>query len=304
MSKAKQLVPGSLAELATLIGSLPGFPEITSALHTGKSAAINGAWGSSCALSVSALSTCSPQHTLLIVVPTIRDAEEFADELSDLATRAVRLFPAWESLPTEHDVTDSTFAARMTTVRHLSESTEPLILVTCLPALLQPVPSRKRIAEATRTLRVGKELDLNEFTDWLIDRSFERVTAVELPGEFSIHGGILDIFPPAESDPFRIELFGDEVESIRSFDVESQRRLTELQSIALTATRPIQPPGETEGDKQQPARSGVADAVTSPLQDGESLIDSLPPQTIVVLSDMQQAISEGKLCGCHHGQAG
>ncbi|MCA9035619.1 MAG: transcription-repair coupling factor [Planctomycetaceae bacterium] len=285
-----QQVPVSLAELATLIGALPGFPDVTASLTAGNSAAINGAWGSSCALSVSALAAHCPHHTLVVVLPTIRDAEEFADELSDLTTRTVRLFPAWESLPTEHDLSDSTFAARMSTVRRLTEGVaddeSAMIVVTCLPALLQPVPSRKMIAEATRTICVGDELNLGEFTDWLMERGFERVTAVELPGEFSIHGGILDIFPPAESDPFRIELFGDEIESIRSFDVESQRRLHDLSSIPLTATRPIQSTTET------PSESASAASI---LQDGESLIDAMPAFSIVVLSDMQQSISEGRL---------
>ena len=278
----------SLAELATLIGAGPGFPEVLSALQSGNSAAINGAWGSSCAISVVALASGCPGHTLIVVQPSVRDAEEFADELADLTSRTVKLFPAWESLPTEHDISDNTFAARLGAVRHLSETTSPMIVVTSLPALLQPVPSRRIIAEATRSIRVGDELELNGFTDWLMERGFERVTAVELPGEFSIHGGILDIFPPTESDPIRIELFGDEVESIRSFDVESQRRLNDLQSVPLTATRPVQLPSV---DRQAPI-----DAEQSSLfRDGESLIDSLPAQTMVVLSDMQQSISEGKL---------
>lgn len=325
MSISQHPVPQSLTELAALIGALPGFPEVTQALHSGNSAAINGAWGASCALSVSSLASSSPQHCLMVVLPTIRDAEEFADELSDLTSRTVKSFPAWESLPTEHDISDSTFAARMSTVRYLNEAAaeQPLIIVTCLPALLQPVPSRQMIAESTRTISVGDELDLDEFTDWLIERGFERVTAVELAGEFSIHGGILDIFPPAESDPFRIELFGDEIESIRSFDVESQRRLIELQSIPLTATRPVgsssdlsspapapSPTPATTGDKkkkrslsdgQGPSAATPSAASPAPshalsiLQDGESLVDSLPQKTLVVLSDLQQTISEGKL---------
>ena len=317
MSISQHPVPQSLTELAALIGALPGFPEVTQALHSGNSAAISGAWGSSCAISVSSLAFNSPRHCLVVVLPTIRDAEEFADELSDLTTRVVKSFPAWESLPTEHDISDSTFAARLSTVRSLNEASagQPLVIVTCLPALLQPVPSKQMIAASTRTMSVGDELDLDEFTEWLIERGFERVTAVELAGEFSIHGGILDIFPPAESDPFRIELFGDEIESIRSFDVESQRRLNELQRISLTATRPVSAPGDVSsapspsqatatnkrnkrslpGRQPSTAEAAKLSPAASVLQNGESLIDSLPKQTIVVLGDLQQTISEGKL---------
>ncbi|RLS78405.1 MAG: transcription-repair coupling factor [Planctomycetota bacterium] len=202
----------------------------------------------------------------------------------------------------------------------------PTAIVTCLPALLQPVPTRASIKAATRTISVGDDLPLAELTDWLILRGFERVTAVELPGEFSIHGGILDIFPATEPDAVRIELFGDEVESIRSFDVESQRRLEDLKSISLTATLAATPPAATDATPQTnsvpssttSSRKGKSKKATPDLRPGdaltaafptsatpksaplfsgetESLIDSLSRQTIVILTDMQQAISEGRM---------
>ena len=171
---------------------------------------------------------------------------------------------------------------------NVRKASAPRLIVTCLAALLQPVPSRKDIEQATRRISVGDELQLNPLIDWLIQRSFDRVTAVELPGEFSIHGGILDIFPPTETDPIRIELFGDEVESIRTFDVETQRRLSDLDSVAITATEPVKPPKKSEpGDSLRP-HTAIASAT-------ESLLDSLPKNTIVVLSDMAQAVSEGKM---------
>ncbi|MEZ6124662.1 MAG: transcription-repair coupling factor [Planctomycetaceae bacterium] len=262
------------------------------ALLAGQSASIDGAWGASCALAVAALAERCAGRVLLVVVPGVRDIEEFADQVSEFlpAGAVIRQFPAWESLPDEHDVTDAVFAARLGTVRFLNEPRLDglSVVVTCLPALLQPVPSRSDIQDATRRIAVGDELSLEPLLDWLVERSFERVTAVELPGEFCVHGGILDIFPPTESDPVRIELFGDEVESIRSFDVETQRRLDELNEIALTATRPVKPPSRPEpGDSLRP-HSAIASAT-------ESLLDSLPQNSVVVLSDMAQAVSEGKL---------
>ncbi len=318
--------PETLAKLTAVIAEAPGFAEVLRELHTGNSAAIDGAWGSSCALTIAALAEHCPNHQLLVVVPGIRDIDEFSDQLNDfLASQTdLRAFPAWETLPEEHDVTDSVFAARLGTVRTLNEkaaaaktgvvvkteSTDPWsfslsttesadvqeqedaaasgIVVTCLPALLQPVPARSDIQEATRRIAVGDELALEPLLDWLIERKFDRVTAVELPGEFCVHGGILDIFPPTESDPIRIELFGDEVESIRTFDVENQRRLADLDEIALTATKPVKPPEKAEpGDSLRP-HSAIASAT-------ESLLDSLPQNTIVVFSDLAQAVSEGKL---------
>lgn len=323
--------PGTLADLTAVIAEAPGFAEILRELHAGNSAAIDGAWGSACALSIAAVAEKCPTHQLLVVVPGIRDIDEFHDQLADFFTsdRELRIFPAWETLPDEHDVTDSVFAARLGTVRTLNErpnaesmgnsasateadpwsftvdtsvSSEAQdstsddaasgktsgIIVTCLPALLQPVPARGDIQEATRRILVGDELSLEPLMDWLIERKFDRVTAVELPGEFCVHGGILDIYPPTESNPIRIELFGDEVESIRTFDVETQRRLADREEVALTATMPAKPRGKPQpGDSLRP-HSAIASAT-------ESVLDSLPRNTIVVFSDLAQAVSEGKL---------
>ena len=114
------------------------------------------------------------------------------------------LFPAWESLPDGIDAGDAVYAARLAVVRRLNQSDRsPATVVTCVPALLQPVPARDAIKAATRTISVGDELPLDGMIEWLIARGFERVTAVELPGEFCIHGGILDIFPASDRiDPF------------------------------------------------------------------------------------------------------
>ena len=326
MSSISQQVPHSLAELTALIDSASGFSDVIAAIRENNSGAIDGAWGSSCALSAAALHKACPERPMLVVVPGVRDIDDFVDQISEFLpdTTPCRHFPAWETLPDEHDVTDSVFAARLGTVRFLNENvvlpvddqppsdpwhfsadtsqnlnpsepsnadtsaSAPSVIVTCLPALLQPVPARKDIEDATRRIATGDTLDLDPLMTWLIERSFERVTAVELPGEFCLHGGILDIFPPTEPDPIRIELFGDEVESIRSFDVETQRRLKDLQEVAITATRPVSPPEKPEpGDSLRP-HTAISQAT-------ESLLDSLPKNSIVILNDMAQAISEGKL---------
>ncbi|MFN9952698.1 MAG: hypothetical protein ACK55I_06335, partial [bacterium] len=106
---------------------------------------------------------------------------------------------------------------------------------------------------------------------------------MELPGEFSIHGGILDLFPATEADPVRIELFGDEIESIRSFDAESQKRLADLPALSLTiaSDRPAAPPGN------RAVGSGPAPFARFT----ESLLDSAPANLLVILSDLQQSIS-------------
>ena len=122
MTSAGPRVPSTLAELTTLVGNAPGFAEVVSSLHSGRSAAIDGAWGSSCALSLAAIIAADPQRVHVIVQPTIRDAEECVDELSDLIRSPVLLFPAWESLPDAVDAGDAVYAARLAVVRRLNDT--------------------------------------------------------------------------------------------------------------------------------------------------------------------------------------
>ena len=87
----------------------------------------------------------------------------------------------------------------------------------------------------SRTVAVGDAVPVEKLTAWLLDRGMSRAEVVEVPGEFSVRGGILDVFPTDSTDPVRIEFFGDEIESIRPFDVESQRSLDRWNSVTLTA---------------------------------------------------------------------
>ena len=77
------------------------------------------------------------------------------------------------------------------------------------------------------------EISLDQMKTELVELGYERTTQVEVPGQFSIRGGIMDIFPLTEENPWRIELWGDEIDSIRSFDVESQRSIENLEEIII-----------------------------------------------------------------------
>jgi transcription-repair coupling factor (superfamily II helicase) len=296
MSDAGRVGPASLAELAALIAEQPGFQDVVQALRSGNSGAIDGAWGSACALTVSALIRNASDRAPLVILPTVRDAEEFVEELSELVSRPVVLFPAWDGVPDEQDAGDTVGAVRLSVARKLTETDRVApVVVTCLPALLQPVPSREAIRAATRTLKCGDTVQLDELAGWLVARGFERVTAVELPGEFSIRGGILDIFPASEPDAIRIELFGDEIESIRSFDVETQRRVEDLPGVSLTVTMTAPAPAA----EQEPARgrngNSRSHASSLKIRDAaartdatESLVDCLPAATMVILQKATQ----------------
>ena len=178
-----------------------------------------------------------------------------------------------------------------------------LVIVTTIAALLQPVPSRSVIAAGTRTLKVGEVVGEDEFQQWLLGRGFERVTGLQFPGEFAVRGGIVDVYPIDSEDPIRIEFFGDEIESIRKFDVESQRTIENLKSVEITVldakSCSTDAPSEAasgKGSKNERTGSNKASVGknTSTESATECLIDCLPAGAWIVLGEIQDLKTEGK----------
>jgi transcription-repair coupling factor (superfamily II helicase) len=114
----------------------------------------------------------------------------------------------------------------------------PKLVVTCIQSLLQPALTPAAVAANSRRFRRGGHVEVDDVLRWLAAHGFHATTAVELPGEFSYRGGILDVFAPDWRAPVRIELFDTEIESIRSFDVTSQRSLETLDEIEVTVLAP------------------------------------------------------------------
>ena len=109
------------------------------------------------------------------------------------------------------------------------------VIVTPINALLQPVLSPDVLAENTMRLKVGSVTQMDRLIMWFLDRDFEAVDMVEYPGEFSRRGGILDVYLYSSQRPLRIEFFGDRIESMREFDIDSQRSQARLKETRLTA---------------------------------------------------------------------
>jgi transcription-repair coupling factor (superfamily II helicase) len=246
-----------LRDLAANLELHRGFADVVASLEAGHGGTLGGVWGSSRALVAAALGRSCP-GPLVVVTPHPGDVDALARDLALFTDLPAIEFPAWESEPGERVVHDEIYGQRLRVLKELSISDFGLritdsnaqsairnpqsailpILVTSIQSLLQPVPGRDALAGATREVRVGGTLDEQELTRWLAERGGHATTAVELPGEFSLRGGILDIFPPDAEDPIRIELFGNEVESIRRFDVATQRSLATLESVDVTMLEP------------------------------------------------------------------
>ncbi len=239
------------------------------------------------ALVAAALAREAPA-VLVIVCPRLDEVHALIADLNLFSPLQPVQFPVYESLSSERMVQDEALGDRVRVLKTLLGAQRPKIVVTSIPALLQPVPSRSRLTEQTRTLRVGEPLSVEEISAWLVRSDFQNTTAVELPGEFAHRGGIIDIFAPDWFNPVRIELFGDEIESMRQFEVESQRSLERLEAVEITAVM---------GTTQRETASGAPSAPAS-LPEGEGscahLADYLPPRSWFLLIEPEALESEGR----------
>ncbi len=108
-----------------------------------------------------------------------------------------------------------------------------------LKHLQMNILQKKLFLEHSINLKIGKQIDFNELSKLLVESGYERVDMVEGKGEFSIRGGLLDLFPPDSIYPYRIELFGDEIDSIRTFNTESQRSIDKVKTLSIFPAKEV-----------------------------------------------------------------
>ncbi len=171
-------------------------------------------------------------RTVLAVTPTSREAEDLVAALGDLVDPAlVAHYPSWETLPHERlSPRSDTVGRRLAVLRRLRHpgtdaSNGPLkVVVAPVRSLLQPqVPGLADLVPVE--LSPGDTAPLDDVVERLAAAAYSRVDLVERRGEFAVRGGIIDVFPPTEEHPLRVELWGDDVEEIRTFSVSDQRTL-------------------------------------------------------------------------------
>ena len=242
MDELQEPTPQAALRLRGLKKPLAETPEFAAAvaiLRSGKQATLDGVWGSACALVGAALAEAS-SGPLLIVLPLSAGIDDLFDEVRLFGASPVFRFPSWETDRRDRLAGDEIHGQRLATLKSLPHCGPGAIVVTSVVSLLQPVASREELDRKARKLRVGDTLDLESLAKWMATNRFHATSAVELPGEFSIRGGLLDVYAPDWMDPVRIELFGDQVESIRRFQVASQRSLESLKEVEITALGPTE----------------------------------------------------------------
>jgi transcription-repair coupling factor (superfamily II helicase) len=262
-----------LADLNTLLRRAEGFPPLLAALRAGRSATVDGAWGSSAALVAAALAAEAPP-VLLVVIAHPRDLDGWAADLHSFSGASPALFPAWDNQPGSGPL-DEVAGQRLRLLKQLEGAQAPALVLATFQALMQPVPDRAQLASNRRTLRAGETIDLEELTSWLVAHGYRHTDAVELPGEFSRRGGIVDLFSPDADAPHRLELFGDEIDNLRQFAPQTQRSLGTVPFVEVTGASAV-------GVDEQPA----------PLTG--HFCDYLPRGSWVVLIEAEELHEQGK----------
>lgn len=166
------------------------------------------------------------------------DKEEAAFYLNDLEQlvneKDVLFYPGSYRRPYQIEETDNVnVLLRAEVLNRINSRKKPAIIVTYPDALFEKVVTRKELERNTLKISVNDDLSIDFINEVLFEYQFKRVDFVTEPGEFSVRGGIVDVFSFSHDEPYRIEFFGDEVDSIRTFDVETQLSTEQLKKINI-----------------------------------------------------------------------
>lgn len=178
---------------------------------------------------------------IVIASRDIRSARELQDEIHFYAAGAEHLpvlaFPDWESLPYDLFAPHPDLVSeRLATLHRLSGLERGIVLVAAA-TLAQRLPPRRYIAAHSFIVHTGEILELDKLRQRLAQGGYQSVSQVLEPGEFAVRGGLLDLYPIGSGTPFRIDLFDNQVESIREFDSDTQRSRRKLERVELLPAR-------------------------------------------------------------------
>ena len=252
-------------------------------------------------------------RTVLAVTATTREAEELTEALGDLVgVDVVAHYPSWETLPHERlSPRSDTVGKRLAVLRRLRHpgtdaATGPLrVVVAPVRSVLQPQVKGLGDLEPVE-LALGDTLPLDDLVRRLADAAYTRVDLVEKRGEFAVRGGLVDVFPPTEEHPLRVELWGDDVEEIRWFSVADQRTLEKAERLwappcrELLLTEPVRRRAAELGQRHPQlleltdriaagvAVEGMESLAPALVDEMELLVDLLPDDTHVLVLDPER----------------
>ena len=230
----------SLDHIARKTAATASFRDIVARLNSGERQVLLHALPSTLAAFLLTKVQRSIPRPLLVIAADEDRAEKWRDDLQAIAgDEIVRYFPAWdmdvyEGRSPSQEITGLRIEAAAQLARR-----DPTIVVTPAAALISPLIPPHALELGTFHCRVGQEHRLDRMNSHFVDVGFERVPMVDGIGQFSVRGGIVDIYPLGVEHPLRLEFFGDEVDSIRQFDISTQRSLTACEEACILPAREV-----------------------------------------------------------------
>ncbi len=208
--------------------------ELRDAIANSEKMQLKGLVGSALSFAVADAFEETDKPFLLI----FNDKEEAAYYLNDLeqliGDKNVLFYPGSYRRPYQIEETDNAnVLLRAEVLNRLNSRKKPAIIVTYPEALFEKVVTKKELDKSTLKIALGDELSIDFVNEVLFEYQFKRVDFVTEPGEFSVRGGIIDVFSFSHDEPYRIEFFGDEIDSIRTFDVETQLSTDKKKKISV-----------------------------------------------------------------------
>ncbi|NNK40350.1 MAG: transcription-repair coupling factor, partial [Winogradskyella sp.] len=195
---------------------------------------LKGLVGSSLSLVIAEVFKTADKPFLLI----FDDKEEAAYYLNDLeqliGQKDVLFYPGSYRRPYQIEETNNAnVLLRAEVLNRINSRKRPVVIVTYPDALFEKVVTKRELEKNTLKLSVGEELSIDFVNEVLFEYKFKRVDFVTEPGDFAVRGGIVDVFSFSHDEPYRIEFFGDEVDSIRTFDVETQLSTERIKKVSI-----------------------------------------------------------------------
>lgn len=209
------------------------FQKIVEGIQPASSQLVTGLSGSAKTVFLSALLKQS-QRPILVVTDSLEHMQDLADDLeNELPAEQIFQFPVEESMAMEMATSSPDFRLERVQVLNALQSGQAAVIITATAGLRRRLPQAADFAAAQLHLKVGGELDLDQARNQLSSMGYRRQKMVAAPGDFAIRGSIIDIYSLNTDHPVRIDLFDTEIDSLRFFDVNSQRSLQNLQTVDI-----------------------------------------------------------------------
>lgn len=261
--------------------------KLISGVRSGENLKITGLWSSRLAYIISHLSGNVARNLMIVCRDDYRAGELYEDLSRLLPEEKVFLFPEQDVRPHEEIPVDERKQEQRLKIYHRFQQEEGgLVCAASIASLNKVLPPLGRWRELERRMEVGESYDMGELTSELVNMGYRRLDMVGSRGEFSVRGGILDIFPPGHDLPRRLEFFGEELESIRSFSIDDQRSREQHRELFLHPASELILPEEFA--------ERVEDVVSRLENRREELKDSRPEAAEKIKSRRDRLISQGR----------